>query len=218
MLVNNILYVKGVINILLISLRFAFYNRDGLSANAFQDVCVIHDSWQLDICQSCWRARRVSAAYVSACLPPPHPHVQHHHPHSSSHSPHHSLTLSPSQLFSLPSLLLILTHTALRLGTVNTHTITQLIKNTLIFCSYNYRVMCFYYSIDCLIRWHQSYVQLAGYQNQNDSRYVDCSDGVPPAPGTLCRFNMTTLGPCTAATSYGYPEGKPCILLKLNKV
>ena len=35
----------------------------------------------------------------------------------------------------------------------------------------------------------------------------------------VCRFNIDTLGKvCQQQKDYGYDEGQPCILLKLNKV
>lgn len=55
--------------------------------------------------------------------------------------------------------------------------------------------------------------------NQTDPNvYVDCLNGNPAPAGKVCRFDVNTLGPCTKDNGYGYPEGKPCVLLKLNKV
>lgn len=55
--------------------------------------------------------------------------------------------------------------------------------------------------------------------NQTDPNvYADCSNGNPAPAGKVCRFDVKTLGPCTQENGYGYAEGKPCVLLKLNKV
>jgi sodium/potassium-transporting ATPase subunit beta len=60
---------------------------------------------------------------------------------------------------------------------------------------------------------------LAPYFNQTDSNiYQDCSDGNPPAHGKVCRFDVSMLGNCTADKNYGYKDGQPCVLLKLNKI
>ena len=35
----------------------------------------------------------------------------------------------------------------------------------------------------------------------------------------VCKFNLDTLGPeCNWQNDFGYDEGKPCVLLKVNKV
>ena len=46
-------------------------------------------------------------------------------------------------------------------------------------------------------------------------------DGVPNYPKRACRFNRSLLGPCAglgAADDYGYGAGRPCVLLKVNRV
>ena len=40
----------------------------------------------------------------------------------------------------------------------------------------------------------------------------------PNEPKKVCRFNLTTLGPCNKSNDFGYPEDKPCVMLKLNRV
>ena len=44
-----------------------------------------------------------------------------------------------------------------------------------------------------------------------------------PGAGQFCKVNLKEIvkdeeGPCTKKNNYGFPDGKPCILLKLNKV
>lgn len=34
----------------------------------------------------------------------------------------------------------------------------------------------------------------------------------------VCVVNLDQFGPCSQANGYGYPKGKPCIFLKLNKI
>lgn len=50
---------------------------------------------------------------------------------------------------------------------------------------------------------------------------IDC-DGMSPGErpdDQVCTFSLKNLGDsCTYEKHYGYPEGKPCVLLKLNKV
>lgn len=34
----------------------------------------------------------------------------------------------------------------------------------------------------------------------------------------VCVVDLDQFGPCSQANGYGYPKGKPCIFLKLNKI
>ncbi|KAK9701901.1 Sodium / potassium ATPase beta chain [Popillia japonica] len=47
--------------------------------------------------------------------------------------------------------------------------------------------------------------------------YVNCSDPTINSKEKFCQFTKDMLGPC-GKSGYGYPEGKPCIFLKLNKM
>lgn len=40
----------------------------------------------------------------------------------------------------------------------------------------------------------------------------------PNEPTKVCRFDLSSLGPCNKANNYGYPDDKPCVILKLNRV
>lgn len=58
----------------------------------------------------------------------------------------------------------------------------------------------------------------AGYNVSDDSKLVDCNMQ-EPKDDEACRFDpMKEAGKCTKASNYGYDEGAPCILLKLNRV
>jgi sodium/potassium-transporting ATPase subunit beta len=47
---------------------------------------------------------------------------------------------------------------------------------------------------------------------------IDCAGGEKqPGPGQFCKFPLELLGPCGTG-SFGYDVGKPCVLLKLNKI
>ena len=48
------------------------------------------------------------------------------------------------------------------------------------------------------------------------SEGVDCSSGAP-GPEEFCKFPVSSLGPCGKGR-YGYDKGKPCVVLKLNKI
>lgn len=50
------------------------------------------------------------------------------------------------------------------------------------------------------------------------ANYTDC-DGRKPDAHEVCEFNMTDLGSeCTEANQFGYANGTPCVLLKINRV
>lgn len=55
------------------------------------------------------------------------------------------------------------------------------------------------------------------YENLDPEIYVDCGDPTINRKGKFCKFTKDMLGPCGRA-GYGYPENKPCIYLKLNKM
>lgn len=46
---------------------------------------------------------------------------------------------------------------------------------------------------------------------------VDCRRAKPNGTQT-CKVDVTGFGACNEKTGFGYPEGKPCIFLKLNKI
>jgi sodium/potassium-transporting ATPase subunit beta len=56
------------------------------------------------------------------------------------------------------------------------------------------------------------------YTIENGTNVVDC-DNSERASEQVCLFDMNKLGSeCTEENGYGYNDGKPCILLKINKV
>ncbi|CAH1781968.1 unnamed protein product [Owenia fusiformis] len=59
------------------------------------------------------------------------------------------------------------------------------------------------------------------YENERQvgENYVDCSNSERTDPEKVCRFEVRDLGAeCTWQKDFGYDEGKPCVLLKLNKI
>ncbi|CAG0885111.1 unnamed protein product [Darwinula stevensoni] len=53
----------------------------------------------------------------------------------------------------------------------------------------------------------------------HDENSVNCSFNNPPKEGKVCRFPLSELGSeCTKEEKYGYSIGKPCIVIKLNKI
>ena len=66
---------------------------------------------------------------------------------------------------------------------------------------------------------------IAGYKAVDkkpkpDANHVECSFDNQPGPGQYCKVLAEELmtGPCTLENHYGYDKGKPCVIIKLNKV
>jgi sodium/potassium-transporting ATPase subunit beta len=66
------------------------------------------------------------------------------------------------------------------------------------------------------------YLLTSEYENEKQvgENFIDCEKGKTPEQlQKVCRFNVDTLGGlCTWQRDYGYDEGKPCVILKINKV
>ena len=59
------------------------------------------------------------------------------------------------------------------------------------------------------------------HEKQEGENFQDCSNlkEKDRNKNKVCRFNIDTLGKtCQQQQDFGYDEGQPCILLKLNKV
>lgn len=69
----------------------------------------------------------------------------------------------------------------------------------------------------------QNYTALMGTTKPGkaDSNRVDCDFNLPkPNEPQFCKINVQDMfqGPCTKASNYSFPDGSPCILLKLNRI
>ncbi|KAL7676465.1 hypothetical protein ACOME3_002717 [Neoechinorhynchus agilis] len=68
------------------------------------------------------------------------------------------------------------------------------------------------------------YVQdIDNYLNQfyqsSDDKTEKCANGESPSESQKsCIFEMDASGECTSANKYGYPQGRPCVLVKLNRL
>jgi len=60
------------------------------------------------------------------------------------------------------------------------------------------------------------------YAGEKEGRAVECGDQGQdkPGEGSVCKIDQQSLfqGPCKNESAYGFKEGKPCILIKLNKI
>ena len=63
---------------------------------------------------------------------------------------------------------------------------------------------------------------LSEYENEKQvgENFIDCERGRDPESiDKVCRFNVDQLGgSCTWQKDYGYDEGQPCVIIKLNRV
>lgn len=71
---------------------------------------------------------------------------------------------------------------------------------------------------------YTDHIQAFLWQYENEQQvgenFIDCSNGRPPnTRNKVCRFNLDILGDgCVWQKDYGYDEGQPCILFKLNRI
>jgi len=67
----------------------------------------------------------------------------------------------------------------------------------------------------------QAYLLQYENQAQESEAFIDCTNLAEEDRNKekACRFQIDSLGPdCVWQRDYGYDEGKPCVLLKLNKI
>lgn len=72
------------------------------------------------------------------------------------------------------------------------------------------------YNVIILKRFFLDYKQISHLENQ-----IKCDYSTQKPEGKVCVFSAEDLGSCSPGRSgskYGFPERKPCIFLKLNKV
>jgi len=50
------------------------------------------------------------------------------------------------------------------------------------------------------------------------SNLIECALGNGAGSHRVCKVPVDNLGDCTKEKEFGYPEGKPCVLIKLNKI
>jgi len=60
----------------------------------------------------------------------------------------------------------------------------------------------------------------AAYRNQSNAKHCGPDYRPDPSNRDVCKFDLeTNFGShCTKANDYGFADGKPCILVKINKV
>lgn len=55
--------------------------------------------------------------------------------------------------------------------------------------------------------------------SSENGNFIDCTKGrTDPDPEKVCEFKLDWLAPCMKEDGYGWGDGQPCIILKLNKV
>ncbi|XP_015793329.1 sodium/potassium-transporting ATPase subunit beta [Tetranychus urticae] len=71
--------------------------------------------------------------------------------------------------------------------------------------------------------WVEDLTQFVHGQNASDSGgaslAIDCEKNQISSDDQFCAFNVRDIGsPCSPANSFGYRDGKPCVLIKLNRI
>lgn len=57
------------------------------------------------------------------------------------------------------------------------------------------------------------------YWSSENGNFIDCTQGrTDPDPEKVCEFKLDFIIPCVLEDGYGWGDGQPCIILKLNKV
>ena len=74
----------------------------------------------------------------------------------------------------------------------------------------------------CMFSWNCCVLLTAAYRNHSHAVHCDRDYRPPenPKDRQVCQFDLNTeFGQnCSRANDYGFKEGKPCILVKINKV
>lgn len=64
-----------------------------------------------------------------------------------------------------------------------------------------------------------NFLEAYHWSNQIGDNFIDCDKGkAVNDSGKVCQFRSDWLGPCNYIDGYGYEDGEPCIILRLNKV
>jgi len=57
------------------------------------------------------------------------------------------------------------------------------------------------------------------YWSSENGNFIDCSSGrTDPDVEKVCEFKLDALRPCIKEDGYGWGDGQPCIILKMNKI
>lgn len=57
------------------------------------------------------------------------------------------------------------------------------------------------------------------YQTSENGNFIDCSSGrTSDDIERVCEFKLDAIRPCVKEDDFGFGDGQPCIILKLNKV
>lgn len=59
---------------------------------------------------------------------------------------------------------------------------------------------------------------MQSYEDISKKNQVNCSFDALPPEGKVCGTDVSSFYPCTKENQFGYPVGRPCIFLKLNKI
>ncbi|XP_050685615.1 sodium/potassium-transporting ATPase subunit beta-2-like [Leptidea sinapis] len=70
--------------------------------------------------------------------------------------------------------------------------------------------------IDSINEFLEPYKNKSLLVNKGENQ-LDCGDKKPPG-GQVCAFHTSLLGDCNSENNFGYSEGKPCVIIKLNKI
>ncbi|KAJ9597828.1 hypothetical protein L9F63_011323 [Diploptera punctata] len=73
------------------------------------------------------------------------------------------------------------------------------------------------YNEDSSLIWY-NVVKIDYKTKTSASNVVDCDYNKKPGKGQVCKVDINSWNPCISSKNFDYPNGRPCVFIKLNKI